>query len=471
MNRHCEADHPQPFPSAAVKVARQHRIDRCQRPPRRARAVSLATVRLRTRCRVSVAESAGSDTGGVVNGQGSVATGYARPTTHSGSAIREPRGQWEGVTLVNSPMQSDAPKRILIGWGDETSGNLGVRVLGQGSRDLLRRLWPNAEYVYLNYGSKPAEIPWGWRSLLRERASRSLGMMKWLGQFDLFWDTRSGDSFADIYGLDRHLTMSLIHEFAAQAGVPAVVAPQTIGPFHGRFAAALAKRNLKRSALVFARDSASAQAADQLGRAVDLTVTDMVFGLNQPAVSRHPVDVLLNVSGLLWEQNSHVDSAKYQQSVRIILDGLLAQGREVTLLPHVIPHETDSPGKDGDVFVARTLAAEYSGKVRVHVPSSLDDARTTIASSAVLIGARMHACLNALSTGVPAVAMAYSRKFAPLMRAVDWDHVVDLTADLHPGASVLQALSTPELAQQARLTQRAGQNRLAEVLPLVAGLR
>ena len=43
-----------------------------------------------------------------------------------------------------------------------------------------------------------------------------------------------------------------------------------------------------------------------------------------------------------------------------------------------------------------------------------------------MIGSRMHACLNALSVGTPAIPLAYSRKFAPLLGDLGWAHVVDL---------------------------------------------
>ena len=50
-------------------------------------------------------------------------------------------------------------------------------------------------------------------------------------------------------------------EFAAQAGVPHVLAPQTIGPFGTRRGRLLARRNLARATAVFARDPLSADAA------------------------------------------------------------------------------------------------------------------------------------------------------------------------------------------------------------------
>ena len=352
--------------------------------------------------------------------------------------------------------------RILVLWAGEVNPNLGVRALGRGSRDLLRKVWPDAEFSYADFGQRPRELPWGRpRSLLRERVTGRLGMQRWLGGFDLVWDTRSGDSFADIYGLGRHTVMSMVHEFARQAGVPVVMAPQTIGPFHTRRGRAIARRTLRRSRFVFARDPASSDAASGLGRPVDALVTDLVFGIDQPApVERR--DVLVNVSGLLWNPNSHVDNERYRVAVRTIIRGLLATGRSVTLLSHVL----DSGDADNDVPTAKALAEEFAGEITVYVPSGLDDAREVIASSNLLIGARMHACLNALSTGVPAVAMAYSRKFEPLMRSIDWPYSVSLGSEDLAGV-VLGFAAEETLRAKAEASQAKGQALLAEILPLL----
>ena len=155
--------------------------------------------------------------------------------------------------------------RVLVLWADEHSPNLGVRVLARGSRDLIRSVWPDAEVEYADFTSRPPQVPWGQvRSLVRERVTGSLGMKRWLEGFDLVWDTRSGDSFTDIYGSHRHSVMSAVHEFAAQAHRPVAMAPQTIGPFTSVSGRTLGRRSLRRSALVFARDPVSAAAAAAL---------------------------------------------------------------------------------------------------------------------------------------------------------------------------------------------------------------
>ncbi len=356
--------------------------------------------------------------------------------------------------------------RILLAWADETSPNLGVRALGRGSQDLLQRIWPEAEFTYMNYGTKPEAVTWSPRGLIREWVTGKRGMRDWLGGFDLYWDTRSGDSFSDIYGLPRHTTMSLIHEFAARSHVPTILAPQTIGPFGSRRSRLLARRDVHRSKLVLARDPMSARASASLGRPVDLTTTDLVFGIDQP-VPEPGNDVLLNVSGLLWRSLHHGDPHVYRRQIEGVIDGLLDRGRAVTLFPHVL----DSADVDNDVPLAIELHDRYDGRLDLVIPRDLDHARALIAGARVVIGARMHACLNALSTGTPAIAMAYSRKFAPLMSELQWPHVVDAGRSNDAVGRILAAVDDPELTAQARSAQARGQHMLAGAAELVGSSR
>lgn len=349
--------------------------------------------------------------------------------------------------------------RIAVLWASESSTNLGVRALARGSHDLLRRVWPDADIEYVDFGHRPDELRFGRkRSIVRERILNEHGMMRWFQGFDLIWDTRSGDSFSDIYGLDRHGKMSLLLEYAQQAGVPTVLAPQTIGPFRSRTGRVMAKRNLRRSNLVYARDTASAEAAIRLGRPADRVTSDVVFAIEQPLPSTAS-DILLNVSGLLWRQNRHVDHTRYQSLMRHTIEALIKRGRSVTLLPHVL----DSTDPDNDVPVAQSLRAEYGRAVEIHIPIDLDDVRATIAGANLLIGARMHACLNAISTGTPAIALAYSRKFRPLLEALDWPHMLSLTDDSACHTRLLEIADEPGLRESAEASRDRGIASIREI--------
>ena len=353
--------------------------------------------------------------------------------------------------------------RVLILWADDASPNLGVRALGRGTAALVARVWPDAQIEFANYGHRPAELPFGRiRSLAKERLTGKLGMQRWLAGFDLVVDTRSGDSFADIYGLHRLAVMCSVAELARQAGVPVVLGPQTIGPFGGAAGRALAGRSMSTASLTMARDSASAAAAEAIGHPVSLLTTDVVFALPVPEVD-HTRDVVLNISGLLWQNNPHVDAAAYQETVTRLYAGLMANGRRVALLAHVLA----SPAADNDAIAISQFAASVAPGAEVIVPTSLDDVRTAVASATVVIGSRMHACLNALSVGTPAVPLAYSRKFDALLRDLDWPHTVDLRTDPDPAEAVLATLANPQLAASA-----AGVRDRAELLlePAVAAL-
>lgn len=348
--------------------------------------------------------------------------------------------------------------RVLVLWADDVSPNLGVRALAQGSRALVQRVWPDAEVEFQNFGRGAAPMPIGsLRSLVRERVTSRRGLQGWLRTFDLVVDTRSGDSFADIYGLPRLTIMSALAECAVEAGVPVVLGPQTLGPFTTRRGRLMARATMRRSRLVMARDAASAAySAQVLGRPVDVHTTDVVFALPQPVPDVRR-DVILNVSGLLWNEGPHVDAGAYRRTVTDLYAGLVASGREVTLLAHVL----DSTKADNDVPAVEEFARQQARTPEVVIPTDLDGVRSAVASAQVVIGSRMHACLNALSVGTPAVPLAYSRKFAPLLDDLGWDATVDLRTDPDPAAAALRRLQDPTLADRAREVRDAGQAALA----------
>ncbi|WP_299953623.1 polysaccharide pyruvyl transferase family protein [uncultured Modestobacter sp.] len=355
--------------------------------------------------------------------------------------------------------------RALVLWADEQSPNLGVRALAEGTAALADRVWPGVEVVTQNYGSSVAPVRFGDpRALAREWVTRREGMAAWLREFDVVLDTRSGDSFADIYGLMRLFVMSWAGEYVHRAaGVPLVLGPQTIGPFGGRRARTLARASMRSATLTMARDHLSAEHAASLGRPVDVLTTDVVFALDVPErVPTH--DVLLNVSGLLWRSGEHVDSAGYRATVQELYDGLVARGRRVTLLAHVL----DSPSEDNDVRAAREFAAAQDEPPALLTPTSLAEVRQQVAGAELVIGSRMHACLNALSVGTPAIPLAYSRKFEPLLESLAWDHLIDLRRD---PAAARTALALTDLGG---LRERAGgvRDRAQELLvPAETALR
>ncbi|WP_181028443.1 polysaccharide pyruvyl transferase family protein [Pseudoclavibacter sp. RFBA6] len=344
--------------------------------------------------------------------------------------------------------------RILILWADSRSPNLGVQVLAQGLKALAEEVWGDDVTVdFQDYGRGDSEVGFGNKSILKDLGRRNGPLKSKLRAYDLLIDSGAGDSFADIYGFQRLAWMFNAHRLAAKLRIPVILGPQTIGPFDKAWGRAMCRYMLRKALQVHTRDSESATYSTNIMRVTpDALSTDVVFALPVPKVE-NSYDVLLNVSGLLWQPNPHVDNVRYQRTIRSLIKDLQSNGRTVTLLSHVI----ENPRPDNDVPVCRALGAELG--LDVVVPTNLAEAREAVAAANLVIGSRMHACLNALSTGTPSLPLAYSRKFAPLMNGIGWTHGFDLRDDVDRvaqiGESALSLLGAAGKQEASVLRERA----------------
>ncbi|MGX6508891.1 polysaccharide pyruvyl transferase family protein [Rhodococcus sp. SJ-2] len=322
-----------------------------------------------------------------------------------------------------------------------------MRALAEGAEALVRKVWPNAIVEFQNFGRGAAPVAIRERTLLKEQFNRKSELREWASGYDLAVDMRWGDSFSDIYGLRRLAGMSALAQIVTNCGVPLVMGPQTIGPFKTKAGEWIARRALQDAAGIATRDDLSAQCSSALGVGGAVVGTDVVFAIPKPLATQSN-DIAMNVSGLLWEPNPHVDHMLYRSSVKSICESLVAQGRRVTLFAHVL----DSDKADNDVPAIRSAKSSISVEVDTFFPGSLSELRGFVAGSNLVIGARMHACLNALSVGTPAIAMAYSRKFEPLLSRIGWHRTVDLR-----GSEAVDTKTLELFDQLALLSQEVGE--------------
>jgi len=361
-----------------------------------------------------------------------------------------PAGRSEGADghdRMLGATRSQSP-RVLILWADDRSPNLGVRVLAEGASALARAVWPQCQITMQDFAPNAEGFALGRRSIGRELTQRFI--TRWVSGFDYVLDTGAGDSFTDIYGLKRMVMMAATQRAIREAGVPLILLPQTIGPFRTAVGRMLGVRTLRKAAAVYARDALSAEYGERLAGVKPGAGSDLVFALPPQAVEQRS-GVLVNVSGLLWRPNPHVSHAEYAGEVRDLIRLLRQSGERVALLAHVL----DNPSSDNDVVAARELATEFPD-VEVHEPTSLSDARRIIAASRAVVGARMHACLNALSQGVPALPWAYSRKFEPLFSDIGWSHTVDLRHPRGAAERSVKMLSEPSVNGEAERANARG---------------
>ena len=287
---------------------------------------------------------------------------------------------------------------------------------------------------------------------------------------NLVLDIGAGDSFSDIYGARRFTKYMAAKANIHAAGCPLVLAPQTIGPFRAGWARRLAFASMARSAAIFTRDQTSIDILRREGFTGDVTLaSDVALRLPfDPPAPRGdgPVRVGLNVSGLLMNggytgANMFGLRADYPALMRRIAAEFVGRADcELHLVAHVISERM--PVED-DFRAAQTLAEE-TGAVLAPRFTSPSEAKSYIAGLDFFMGARMHACIAAMSAGVPVVPVAYSRKFAGLFGALGYDHTVDCTTET--GEAIFAHITAAfenraTLTGEARAATELGQTRLA----------
>jgi colanic acid/amylovoran biosynthesis protein len=334
-------------------------------------------------------------------------------------------------------------RSITIGllWHSTNSDNLGVGALTVAHMAIVDEVAAELGVVpdYVIMGAADVRKPYVVRPDLSIKDLRNKdfldpfnGMWPVARRCGLVLDIGGGDSFTDIYGAPRARRMLASKIMTLLAGRPLVHAPQTIGPFERPWVRRMASAVLSRGALTVTRDRLSTAYLDEIGfSGKRLEATDVALRLPYdkpaPRAEGGPVRVGLNVSGLLFNggysgANQFGLAADYPTLVRGLIEDFRARPEvELTLVGHVISELL--PIED-DQRVCAALAEEYGLKLAPAFghPS---EAKSFIAGLDFFMGARMHACIAAFSSGVPVLPMAYSRKFSGLFGTLGYDALAD----------------------------------------------
>ncbi len=244
---------------------------------------------------------------------------------------------------------------------------------------------------------------------------------------DAVIDLTYGDSFSDIYGLKNFVLYSVPKLITEKQHVPLILGPQTYGPFKSKVAEHLAKKMLKNTAYIFARDDESAQQVSQLIPKKRVCVTsDLAMELpydKQLADRKYDDDlnIGINISNLLWHDGKDFGfKLDYVQFTKQLIEELSHMYNV-----HLIAHTYDK--NDGEYRIAEELHRLYPKTILARTFVSPIDAKNYISKMDFFIGARMHATIGAFSSGVPIAPIAYSRKFSGLYGSIGYPYIIDCT--------------------------------------------
>ena len=320
------------------------------------------------------------------------------------------------------------------------SDNLGVGALTIGQVEILRDIsratgieiaitlfdWAGARASYVT-GNDITIV-----QLTGELMKDPRKVMALFKRCDLMVDIGAGDSFADIYGRKRLSRMIYLKYLVHLARCPVVLAPQTFGPYTSWLGKWVARDLITRATLVATRDGHSTKVLETLGvRRPIATACDVALKLPIGGdVPKWPTQTVgLNVSGLLMAggytgKNQFQLKMDYPKAMRQLIRGFLdlPDKPNVVLVPHVISPSVTS---EDDMSAALSLQAEFPDVAVAPSFASPATAKAFISGLDFFVGARMHACIAALSTGVPVVPLAYSDKFEGMFGSLGYEATLD----------------------------------------------
>ena len=266
---------------------------------------------------------------------------------------------------------------------------------------------------------------------------------KAMDKCDVIIDFTSGDSFTDIYGEERFFSRSLFKKWAIMSSAKFILGSQTIGPFNSPKVKETAKKILKNSDMVFARDKTSYDCVKEISGIEPILSTDIAFNLPyEKELKNHngKIKIGLNLSGLLWNGGYTKDNqfglkVNYKEYCTNLIGYLYDDSRyEIYLIPHVFGQNSKGIySVDDDVNLMVHLKQKYPKLNAIPIREySASDLKSIISEMDVMVASRMHATVAAFSSGVATIPFSYSRKFEGLYNSIGYEYVVsgkELTTD------------------------------------------
>ncbi|MFZ5519250.1 MAG: polysaccharide pyruvyl transferase family protein [Candidatus Zhuqueibacterota bacterium] len=259
---------------------------------------------------------------------------------------------------------------------------------------------------------------------------------------DFVGDIRGGDSFSDIYGLKRFLKGVVPIFILLLLKKDFVLLPQTYGPYQRVLSKKIAKFILRRASTIYARDKFSVELIKQIIDDPQLQCKirfcpDVAFKLD--AIPPEKIDLAppleqdakstligINVNGLVYHGGYSRDNMfhlnfNYKIFLQQLIEAFLEiENCEILLIPHAFakPGNVNSDPEACQQIFENNLQA-HVGKIHlVNGKYNQNEIKGIIKLCDFFIGTRMHACIAAMSMGIPTISVAYSGKFKGVFESI-----------------------------------------------------
>ncbi|MEY8356618.1 polysaccharide pyruvyl transferase family protein [Lachnospiraceae bacterium 54-53] len=336
-------------------------------------------------------------------------------------------------------------KRVAIFGGSLSSVNYGVTALLYTQIQVLQKVaqecgieleyWIFSDETYSSI-ARAREVL-GVNSIIAKNVIRIktgipgfIKMKKDIQNCDFIIDLTYGDSFADIYG-EKSFWLYSVPKFLALANKQNLIfGPQTIGPFYKKHNRWAATSILKKAKFIAVRDRMSLDEEKKLSGRNDVVLTsDLAMDLPYDRTKYSPriankLNIGLNVSGLMWVNNSNNSNLNVKLSYQDLIFELIKKLIEREVAIHLITH-VYVDGEKSEYDLSKRIQEKYPQIIVAPRFTDPVDAKCYISNMDLFIGARMHATIAAFSSGVPVIPISYSRKFEGLYGTIGYDHVIN----------------------------------------------
>ncbi|MBP2047059.1 polysaccharide pyruvyl transferase family protein [Methanobacterium aggregans] len=352
-------------------------------------------------------------------------------------------------------MVKDDPTIGLYGiWGVY---NYGCEAIVRGTEIIIHEVWPNAHIKYISprpeddknrlKGCNVEVVPRKFHNLLS--ISRLNGIMgqitgfysKKFYQEDLKWIEDCDIIFSiggDIYTLPQNYNPKkkyyhpLIHfgDFVKSRGKIFVIWGASIGPFEGYPKAKKAFiDHLNRIDLITSREPVTTRYLTDLGMKNFTEYPDPAFrvpkldSINKKTSDKLNIGINLSPLSSSYSFKSDMDVVIKAQA-DLITELIKEFDAQITLIPHVV---CDFDVNDDDLRYLKLIKSQISEDVVDNITLVEDDSgfigtKEILYSCDVVIAARMHCAINAISIGVPTIFFAYSKKTYGMAEYVYGNH-------------------------------------------------